>query len=108
MGVVQVAREMGLARFGKLSVDTKMRANASKRKAMSYERIGKEAVSLQAEIEALLTEGGDGGRRRSRALGRGFRGDELARGVATQSRSGWRRSRQPKRVLEAAQRGRVR
>ena len=32
VGVVQVAREMGLARFGKLSVDgTKVRANASKR-----------------------------------------------------------------------------
>ena len=55
VGVVQVAREMGLARFGKLSVDgTKVRANASKRKAMSYERMGKEAARLQAEIEALL------------------------------------------------------
>ena len=35
--VVRVARELGLARFGKLSIDgTKVRANASKRKAMSY------------------------------------------------------------------------
>ena len=59
MGVVQVAREMGLARFGKLSVDrTKVRAKASKRKAMSYERMGKEAARLQAEIEALLTKAG--------------------------------------------------
>ena len=65
VGVVQVAREMGLARFGKLSVDgTKVRANASKRKAMSYERMGQEEVRLQAEIEALLKEGGGGGRRR--------------------------------------------
>ena len=78
VGVVQVAREMGLARFGKLSVDgTKVRANASKRKAMSYERMGKEAARLQAEIEALLTKAGmvdaeeDPGRR-------------VARGVATQ------------------------
>ena len=54
VGVVQVAREMGLARFGKLSVDgTKVRANASKRKAMSYERMGKEAARLQAEVEGL-------------------------------------------------------
>ena len=59
VGVVQVAREMGLARFGKLSVDgTKVRTNASKRKAMSYERMGKEAARLQAEIEALLTKAG--------------------------------------------------
>ena len=34
VGVVQVAREMGLARFGKLSVDgTKVRANAAGAKA---------------------------------------------------------------------------
>ena len=84
VGVVQVAREMGLARFGKLSVDgTKVRANASKRKAMSYERMGKEAARLQAEIEALLTRAGmvDAA---GRALGRGFPGRRVARGVATQ------------------------
>ena len=35
--VVQLAGEMGLAKLGTLSVDgTKVRANASKRKAMSY------------------------------------------------------------------------
>ena len=85
VGVVQVAHEMGLARFGKLSVDgTKVRANASKRKAMSYERMGKEAARLQAEIEALLTKAGMVGRRRRRALGRGFPGRRVARGVATQ------------------------
>ena len=51
---VRVAREMGLARFGKLSIDgTKVRANASKRKAMSYERMLKEEARLQEEIAAL-------------------------------------------------------
>ncbi len=40
VGVVRVAREMGLARFGKVSIDgTKVRANASKRKAMNYGRM---------------------------------------------------------------------
>ena len=85
VGVVQVAREMGLARFGKLSVDgTKVRANASKRKAMSYERMGKEAARLQAEIEALLTKAGMVDAEEGRALGRGFAGRRVARGVATQ------------------------
>ena len=52
--VVRVAREMGLARFGKLSIDgTKVRANASKRKAMSCERMLKEEARLQEEIAAL-------------------------------------------------------
>ena len=56
---MQVAREMGLARFGKLSIDgTKVRANASKRKAMSYERMGQEEARLQGQIEALLRKAG--------------------------------------------------
>ena len=39
VAVVLLAQELGLARLGKLSVDgTKVRANASKRKAMSYGR----------------------------------------------------------------------
>ena len=74
----QVAREMGLARFGKLSVDgTKVRANASKRKAMSYERMGKEASRLQAEIEALLTKAGMVDAEEDERWGEDFRGDEL-------------------------------
>ena len=78
VGVVHVAREMGLARFGKLSVDgTKVRANASKRKAMSYERMGKEAARLQAEIEALLTKAGMVDAEEDERWGEDFRGDEL-------------------------------
>ena len=38
--VVGLAQELGMAHFGKLSIDgTKVRANESKRKAMSYERM---------------------------------------------------------------------
>ena len=47
--VVRVAREMGVVRFGKLSIDgTKVRASASKRKAMSYERMLKEEAAVGA------------------------------------------------------------
>ena len=53
--VVGLARELGLARFGKLSVDgTKVRANASKRKAMSYGRMQEEERRLSGEIDELL------------------------------------------------------
>ncbi len=76
--VAELAREMGLARFGKLSVDgTKVRANASKRKAMSYERMGQEAVRLQAEIEALLRKAGAVDAEEAKHWGEAFRGDEL-------------------------------
>ena len=58
--VVRLARELGLARFGKLSVDgTKVRANASKRKAMSYGRRQQEERRLTGELEALLRAAGD-------------------------------------------------
>ena len=58
--VVGLARETGVGNFGKLSVDgTKVRANASKRKAMSYGRMREEERRLEAEIEALLSRAGD-------------------------------------------------
>ena len=84
--VVRVAREMGLARFGKLSVDgTKVRANASKRKAMSYERMGQEEVRLQAQIEALLTKAGAVDAEEDEHWGEDFRHRRrTATGVATQ------------------------
>ena len=42
--VVKVARELGLVNFGWLSIDgTKVRANASKRKTMTYGRMEPEA-----------------------------------------------------------------
>ena len=59
VAVVRLARELGLARFGKLSIDgTKVRANASKRKAMSDGRMAKEERRLRGEIEARLAAAG--------------------------------------------------
>ena len=64
--VVRVAREMGVVRFGKLSIDgTKVRASASKRKAMSYERMLKKEAGLKEEIEGLLAKRGRWMRRRT-------------------------------------------
>ena len=57
MEVVRLAQELGLARLGKLSIDgTKVRANASKRKAMSYDRMQAEEQRLESEVEALLRQ----------------------------------------------------
>ena len=76
--VVRVARRMGLARFGKLSVDgTKVRANASKRKAMSYGRMLRRERELEAEIGALLNRARDTDAREDELFGEAFRGDEL-------------------------------
>ena len=73
-----MAREMGLARCGKLSIDgTKVRANASKRKAMSYGRMRKEERRLEGEIEALLSRARDTDAQEDARFGESLRGDEL-------------------------------
>ena len=76
--VVGVAREMGLVHFGTLSLDgTKVRAKASKRKAMSYERMLKEQARLEKEIEALLAGAVSIDAEEDARYGADVRGDEL-------------------------------
>ena len=76
--VVRVAREIGMVRFGTLSVDgTKVRANASKRKAMSYGRMLKEEARLKEEIEGLLARAGAVDAEEDERYGEEMRGDEL-------------------------------
>ena len=56
--VLQLCREAGLVRLGQVSLDgTKVRANASKHKAMSYGRMLQKEPQLEAEIASWLDEG---------------------------------------------------
>ena len=76
--VVRLARELGLARFGKLSIDgTKVRANASKHKAMSYGRMQEEERRLAGEIDALVRAARDADAAEDERFGPDARGDEL-------------------------------
>lgn len=53
--VVQLARECGLVKLGTLAVDgTKIKASASRHKAMSYGRMREEEAALKQEIDALM------------------------------------------------------
>ena len=53
--VVKLAREMGLVKLGTVAIDgTKLKANASRHKAMSYERMKQAEAELEAQIDALL------------------------------------------------------
>jgi len=53
--VVRLAREMGLVKLGTVAIDgTKVKANASRHKAMSYGHMVKAAAELKRQIEALL------------------------------------------------------
>jgi transposase len=55
--VVKLARETGLVKLGRLGIDgTKIKANASKHKAMSYARMKDEEARLEREIAGLLKQ----------------------------------------------------
>jgi hypothetical protein len=55
--VVKLAGECGLVKLGTIAVDgTKLKANASKHKAMSYERMQSAEIELTAQIDALLKQ----------------------------------------------------
>jgi transposase len=55
--VLQLCARAGLATLGKVAIDgTKLKANASKHKAMSYERMCQIEKRLQEEIDALLKQ----------------------------------------------------
>ena len=78
MEVVRLAAETGVVNFGKLSIDgTKVRASASKRKAMSYSRMLEEERRLEAEIGSLLDQARATDESEDERFGRQFRGDEL-------------------------------
>lgn len=53
--VLKLAEKAGLVKLGHVALDgTKIKANASKHKAMSYERMKKREAELQAEVERWL------------------------------------------------------
>jgi transposase len=53
--VLRECQSAGLVKLGHVAIDgTKMKANASKHKAMSYDRMQKDDVRIAAEVEALL------------------------------------------------------
>jgi transposase len=75
--VLRIAGELGMVKLGNLSTDgTKMRAHASRHKAMSYGYMAKEIARLEAEVERLLAEAERLDAEQDAALG-SRRGDEL-------------------------------
>lgn len=81
--LVRLAREAGLVKLGRVGIDgTKVKANASKRKAMSYGRMRTEEARLAAEIAALLKQAEAKDRAEDHQYGKDPRGDELPAGLA--------------------------
>ena len=67
--VLKLCEQAGLAKLGHVALDgTKIKANASKHKAMSYERMGKRAAELEAEVGRWLSARRGCGRRGRQGL----------------------------------------
>lgn len=76
--VVQMAQEAGLVKLGTIGIDgSKVKANASKRKAMSYGRMKKEEERLKREIHGLSKRAQQEDTSEDELYGEEFRGDEL-------------------------------
>jgi transposase len=78
MQVLRLCQKAGLVSLGNVALDgTKVKANASKHKAMSHERMLKTEAQLEAEIAALLRKAELIDAQEDARYGKGKRGDEL-------------------------------
>ena len=76
--VLVLCRRAGLVGLGHVAVDgTKLRANASKHRAMSYARMGPAEAELAAEVEGWLAQAEGADAAEDAALGADRRGDEM-------------------------------
>ena len=76
--VLRLCQKAGLVKLGHVALDgTKVKANASKHKAMSYEHMQKKTDELEAEIARLLAEAEATDTAEDTRYGKGKRGDEL-------------------------------
>ena len=76
--VLKLCARAGLSTLGHVSLDgTKVQANASKHKAMSYGRMKEEDKRLAAEIESLLFRADETDQREDDQYGRGQRPEDL-------------------------------
>ena len=81
--VLMLCQREGLAKLGHVALDgTKVRANASKHKAMSYRRMKEKEAQLSAEVAELLRRAQETDEEEDRRYGKDRRGDELPQELA--------------------------
>jgi len=93
--VLRLCQEAGLVKLGQVALDgTKIKANASKHKAMSYDRMVLAEEELKREVADLLRRAQAVDDREDREYGKGHRGDGLPEELA-------RRESRLKKIQEA-------
>jgi len=80
--IVELAREAKLVKMGTIAIDgSKVKANASKHKAMTYDRMQSEGKRLSEEIEKLTRAAKAQDKIDDDEFGPDFRGDELPKEI---------------------------
>lgn len=78
LDILRLCQKAGMVKLGRVALDgTKVKANASKHKAMSYARMKEQEAALRAEIGKMLEEAGQTDGDEDALHGRDRRGDEL-------------------------------
>jgi transposase len=99
--VLRLCQAAGLVKLGQVALDgTKLAANASKHRAMSYDRMGKTEAELAAEVEALLARAESADQAEDERLGVGVREVDVPAELARRE-TRLTRIRQAKAALEA-------
>jgi len=99
--VLRLARELGAPRVGRVALDgSKVKANASKHKAMSYGRMREKQRQLREEVKDLLAQAEAADAAEDAEYGPNRRGDELPAELQRRE-SRLKRIREAKRALEA-------
>jgi transposase len=105
--VLKLCRAAGMVKLGHVAIDgTKVKANASKHKAMSYSRMVEEEAALKKQITELLAEAQRLDEDEDRKHGRGKRGDELPEELQRRE-TRLARIQQAKHALEAEAKARA-
>jgi transposase len=98
---LRLCRQAGLVKLGRVAVDgTKIKANASKHKAMSYGRMRTQEAALEQEVRSLLRQAEAADQDDDARHGRDRRGDELPAALARRE-SRLQKIRDAKAALEA-------
>ena len=93
--VLKIALEAGAMKVGRVALDgTKVKANASKHKAMSYDRMMEKEKDIRAQVKELMAQAEAADAAEDALHGRDKRGDELPAELA-------RRETRLKRIREA-------
>jgi len=99
--ILQLCEKAGLVKLGHVALDgTKIKANASKHKAMSYERMDNRAAELEAEVAKWLSAAAAADAEEDKLHGRDKTGEEMPEWVADKKRRA-ERIRTAKADLEA-------